>query len=117
MLRVLSTGTRGHNVAAITVSDADVACAATSVTTVAASKATRVGGSLQNQSRTTTLRVRLGSDPTAVLGFILPPLESVNFGALVTVQGNTVDNLQEDVRVFNPSAKSINCYVIQGEVP
>lgn len=102
--------------AAITVTDAAVPCPA-GVTTVAASKVTRVGGNVQNQSRTTPVTVRLGADPTAVLGHLLKPGASVNIGALVDARGNDTDNLQSDVRVFNPSTRGLTCYVVQGEIP
>lgn len=102
--------------AAVTITDAAVPCPA-GVTTVAAVKVTRVGGNVQNQSHVTSLMVRMGADPTSALGRLLRPGEGVDFGALVNGERNGTNNVQADVRIFNPSTKPVQCYVIQGEIP
>lgn len=101
----------------ITISDATVSCAAGAVTTVAAALATRVLGTIQNTSQAVSLRVRFGADPTATNGFILPPGKAISHGGGVPGQGNNTDFYVGDVRVFNPSAKAVDVFVAQGQIP
>ena len=103
--------------AAITATDAVVNCPAGAVTTVAPALATRVAGAIQNQSRTTSILMRLGADPDANNGCVIVPGEIITYGAIVPGQGQTTDTYQGDVRVFNPGPDAVRVFRIEGEVP
>lgn len=103
--------------AAITIADGVVGCAAEAVTTVVAAEATRVAGVVQNHSEAVGLMMRLGADPSASVGYELKPGESVGFGGGVPGQGNNTDTYQGDVRIYNPSKKVARVFFMEGTVP
>ena len=87
---------------ALTIDETVTSCPPGVATTVQAATALRLGGVLQNQSSGSTVRVRLGAAPSATLGVLLGPGESMNYhGGAANAQGNGTNYYVGDVRVWN----------------
>ena len=98
---------------ALTFSDGVVLCAPGVVTTVVPGNTLRKFGLIQNQHPNFNVRVRLDSDPTAVLGIQLEFHETYRFGIQATGPGPIAMHFEGDVRVFNQGDAPCPIYFIE----
>ncbi len=98
---------------ALNFTDGVVLCAPGVVTTVVAANVDRKFGIVQNQHPNFPVRVRLDSDPTALLGIELSFHEIYRFGIEAMGPGAISMHFEGDVRVFNVGSADCPIYFIE----